>query len=67
MSPDDGFLRSVAAAIWEGSAACDVVAPAHPEVAKQGQRCAALLVSALQKMSAAGPSTTNTIINMPPP
>lgn len=64
MSPDDGFLRGVAAAIWDASAMCDVVAPAYPEVAKQGQRCAALLVSALQQMSSAQPSA-NTQVHMP--
>ena len=52
MVSSDDFLQSTAASIWEVSEVCKVVAPAHPEVAKQGQRCAALLVSALQQMAA---------------
>ncbi|KAG7675055.1 hypothetical protein Ndes2526B_g07902 [Nannochloris sp. 'desiccata'] len=47
----DEFLREVATAVWDISAASKIIAPAHPETAKQGQRCAALLVSALQQMS----------------
>jgi len=47
----DEFLREVATAVWDISAASKVIAPAHAETAKQGQRCAALLVSALQQMS----------------
>lgn len=48
---EDEFLREIATAVWDISATSKVIAPAHPETAKQGQRCAALLVSALQQMS----------------
>lgn len=47
--PDDDFLRSVAKVVWAVSEKCSVVAPVHPQVAKEGQRCAALLVSAFQR------------------
>ncbi len=50
---EDEFLREVAAAVWAVSSASEVIAPAHGEIAKQGQRCAALLVSALQQMAVA--------------
>jgi hypothetical protein len=62
----DEFLREIATAVWDVSVASKVIAPVHGEIAKQGQRCAALLVSALQKMSLAnsredyGTATMNT-------
>jgi len=50
MPPDETFMRGVAEAMWATSEVCNVIALAHSEVAKQGQRCAALLVSALQQV-----------------
>jgi hypothetical protein len=52
MTFQDEFLEEIAAAVWDINAASEVIAPAHAEIAKQGQRCAALMVSALQQMSA---------------
>ena len=50
-TPSEEFLQQISRTIWESTEVCAVVAPAHPDVAKQGQRCAALLVDALQHIS----------------
>jgi hypothetical protein len=49
---DDDFLSGIASAVWSSAELGSIISPLHPEVARQSQRSAALLISALQRISA---------------
>jgi hypothetical protein len=52
--PGEEFLRNVAGSVWGANEACRLLTLTQPAAARQVQRSTALLVAALQQISAAG-------------